>query len=196
MGMEVDIVKFNIRKLPWVLRSTYYKLQFGELSLPSYMGKPIYISQNRRRIFFGKMVRIYPGARIEIVDKNGKIVIGDNVSIGQNFHITSYRVSVTIGNNTTISGNVMINNNDHNYEKINEGVMSQGLTYAQTEIGDDCFIGFGSVILPGTVLGNHCIVGANSVVRGKFPANTVIVGAPARIVKKYDSAHKKWVKVR
>lgn len=191
----MEIMNFSIIKIPWVLRAIYYKIQFGKLLLPSYLGKPFYISQHRKNILWGKMVRIYPGLRMEIIDRNGKIIIGDNVSIGQNFHITSYKAPLTIGNNTTISGNVMINNNDHNYRKINEDVLTQGLSYAETKIGENCFIGFGSVILPGTKLGNHCIVGANSVVRGEFPDNTVIVGAPARIVKKYDSKIKKWVKV-
>lgn len=187
-------MKFNILKFPWVLRCIYYKIQFGKLLLPSYLGKPIYISQNRKNIFWGKMVRIYPGSRMEVIDKSGKIIIGNNVSIGQNFHITSYKTSVIIGNNTTISGNVMINNNDHKYKRIDVGVLDQGLSYAKTIIGNGCFIGYGSVILPGTILGNHCIVGANSVVRGKFPDNTVIVGAPAKIVKRYDSETKNWVK--
>ena len=51
-----------------------------------------------------------------------------------------------------------------------------------------------STILPGTKLGKHCVVGANSVVSGEFPDYCVIVGAPARIVKHYDFEIHKWVK--
>ena len=50
-------------------------------------------------------------------------------------------------------------------------------------IGDDCFIGMNSIILKGTTLGNNVIVGAGSVVHGKFPDNVIIAGNPAKIVK-------------
>ena len=51
-------------------------------------------------------------------------------------------------------------------------------------IGDDCFIGTGSIILKGTILGNNCVVGAGSVVHGEFPDNCVIAGNPAKIIKR------------
>ena len=50
------------------------------------------------------------------------------------------------------------------------------------------------MIQAGTILGKQCIVGANSVVRGTFPDYCVIVGAPARIVKRYDEPSKQWRK--
>ena len=43
-----------------------------------------------------------------------------------------------------------------------------------------------SVILPGSHIGNPCVVGANSTVTGIFPDNCVIAGSPARIIRKYD----------
>lgn len=63
-----------------------------------------------------------------------------------------------------------------------------------TEIGENCFIGYGAAIQAGTVLGRQCIVGANSVVRGEFPDYCVIVGAPARIVKRYNPVSGEWEK--
>ena len=52
----------------------------------------------------------------------------------------------------------------------------------------------GAAIMAGTVLGKQCVVGANAVVRGTFPDFCVIVGAPARIVKKYNPDTQKWEK--
>lgn len=46
-------------------------------------------------------------------------------------------------------------------------------------------IGMNSVILPGAILEKHCVVGANSVVSGVFDDYSVIVGTPAKVVKKY-----------
>lgn len=65
----------------------------------------------------------------------------------------------------------------------------------KTVIGDGCYIGYGAVILAGTTLGKQCIVGANSVVRGDFPDYSVLAGAPARIVKKYNRDKAIWERI-
>ncbi|WP_442945325.1 acyltransferase [Nocardioides sp. CCNWLW216] len=51
------------------------------------------------------------------------------------------------------------------------------------EIGDHVWIGANSVILPGTSIGPGCVVGAGSIVRGKFEPNSLIAGVPARFVR-------------
>ncbi|MOA56318.1 putative acetyltransferase [compost metagenome] len=61
-----------------------------------------------------------------------------------------------------------------------------------TRIGENCFLGIGVRIQAGTILGKGCVVGANSVVRGEFPDHCVIVGAPARVIKRYDPASGQW----
>ena len=53
----------------------------------------------------------------------------------------------------------------------------------------------GAAIMPGTVLGKQCVVGANSVVKGTFPDYCVIVGSPAKIVKKYNQQTHIWEKI-
>jgi len=49
-------------------------------------------------------------------------------------------------------------------------------------VGDDCFIGENAILLPGTRLGDGCIVGAGAVVRGEIPANSLVAGNPGRVV--------------
>ena len=49
-----------------------------------------------------------------------------------------------------------------------------------------------TVILGGTEIGDNSVVAANSVVRGKFPNNCVIAGAPAKIVKRYNEQTNRW----
>lgn len=59
-------------------------------------------------------------------------------------------------------------------------------------VGRNCFIGARSFILPGTVLGDNCIVGAGSVVRGNYPPHSLIIGNPAAIVGQVDKLAEKW----
>jgi acetyltransferase-like isoleucine patch superfamily enzyme len=56
--------------------------------------------------------------------------------------------------------------------------------FGTIKIGNNVFIGNSCTILPNTIVGNNCIIGAGSVVRGKFPDNSVIVGNPAKVVLK------------
>ena len=72
--------------------------------------------------------------------------------------------------------------------------MEQRNIVSDTIIGENCFIGYGAVIQAGTILGKQCVVGANAVVRGHFPDYCVIVGVPARIVKRYDTENNVWRK--
>ena len=181
-----------LKKIFWVIRAILYKF-FTKVGLPSYIGKPIYISRISG-LSIGKRVRIYPGIRAEIETKNASITIGNNTSIGQNFHVVSYISELYIGNNVTISGNVFITNCSHNYQEIGVHILEQPIKTEYTKIGDFCFIGYGAVIKAGTVLGKQCIVGSNSVLKGTFPDYSVIAGNPAKIIKRYNILTGLWEK--
>lgn len=181
-------------KFFWFIRAVGYTLFFGKFKFPSYIGKPVFIG-NSKYIFIGKRVRIFPGARMEVHGNSSKIIIQDNVSIGQNLHIISGGgQELIIGKNTTFSANVFVTNIDHKYDEIGKHILEQPLVNAHTKIGENCFVGYGAVIQAGTVLGKQCIVGSNAVVRGIFPDYCVIVGIPAKIVKRYDIENSVWRK--
>lgn len=183
----------NFRKIFWTIRYSVLFVLYKNSKLPGYLGRPSFVS-SFKDLSFGKYVRIYPGMRAETLEC-GKIIVGNNVSIGQNFHVVSCKNDLNIGNNVVISGNVMITNCDHEYRLIDSFLYDQPLIVKDTLIGDNCFIGYGAVILAGTILGKQCIVGANSVVRGEFPDYCVIVGNPGKVVKKYNQLDDKWEKI-
>lgn len=181
-----------IFKLFWIIRGLFYKLFFGKFGSLSYIGKPIYI-KNFKQIFIGKKVRIFPNSRIECIGEDAKINIHDNVSIGHNLHLTACS-KLEISENCTISSNVLITDNEHSYSEIGSHIMEQKLIIKKTFIGKNCFIGTGAVINLGTILGKQCVVGSNAVLSGIYPDYCVIVGAPGRIVKRYDENTKEWKK--
>lgn len=145
----------------------------------------------------GANVFIHCGARIEgfssYVGKNysPEIIISDNVKIQQNLHLTCAE-SVCIGKNSAIAANVTITDIRHPYEDIAVTIEEQPLQVSPVFIGEGCKIYNNSVILPGTKLGKHCVIGANSVVGGNIPDYSVVSGNPGRIIKWYDFGEQKW----
>ena len=116
------------------------------------------------------------------VDTPG-VKIGNNVNIGIYNYFTGLG-GFEIGNDTIFAPNLSIFVGNHNYEDVNQLIRLQGVsTKGGVIIGNDCWIGTRVVILDGTVLGNHCVVAAGTIVNGKFPDNCVIAGVPARIIK-------------
>lgn len=172
-------------------------IRIGYCGKYSYLHKPSRIIGGRN-ISLGKNTSVLSGARLEAINEYGhqsfnpKLSIGHNVSIGQNSHIIATD-NVTIGNDVLISGNVYIGSCSHQYSDISKSIIVQPLTSNPVSIGDDSFIGYGAAIFPGVHLGKHCVVGALSVVRaGWYPDGTVIVGCPAKVIKKYNEETQAW----
>lgn len=88
------------------------------------------------------------------------------------------------GNNIVISLNVIILTHDYSYTTgltaVGKKPATDIATFSPVSIGEDSFIGAGSIILPGTHIGSNVIVGAGSVVKGVIEANSVVAGNPAR----------------
>ena len=107
------------------------------------------------------------------------IQIGDAVSLNSGCHLVASQ-SITIGNNVAIGEYVSIRDQEHRFTP-ETGVRGQGFHVAPVTIGENVWIGRGVYIGPGTQIGSGSIVAANSVVRGTFPPNVLIAGAPAKI---------------
>jgi acetyltransferase-like isoleucine patch superfamily enzyme len=89
---------------------------------------------------------------------------------------------IWIGKGTIWSANVAMISQVHAIDDFRQAPPTAGI-----RIGRDCWIGFGAVILPGIVLGDRTIVGANAVVTRSFEeGHVVIAGSPAGIVRKLD----------
>lgn len=180
-----------MNKLIWGFLALCYAPFFKKFSFPSHIGIPLF-TYGLKGISIGKRVRVMPGLRMETHNK-GIIIFKDNISIGQNVHITSAG-NLIIGSDTTILGNVFVTNIDHDYQEISKHILDQKMIVKETSIGKNCFIGYGAAIQAGTILGEQCVVGTNAVVRGIFPDYSVIVGVPAKVVKRYNIDTKNWEK--
>jgi acetyltransferase-like isoleucine patch superfamily enzyme len=148
-------------------------------------------------IQLGERVLIWPGCRIEAVSgfADGQfepsITIGDHVTLQQNCHVT-FAGHLSIGSDSALLNDTVVTDIDHSFDRLNVNLNDQPLIVRPTKIGRFCVIGSGARILAGTMLGDNCIVGANSVVRGMFPDHCVIAGAPARIIRRFDADAGEW----
>ena len=94
---------------------------------------------------------------------------------------------ITIGDHVTVSTHVEFVTHDGATWVFRERPQYRGLQrFGTIEIGNNCFIGTRSVILPGVRIGDNCVVGAGSVVTRSVPKNTVVAGAPARMICTYE----------
>ena len=113
------------------------------------------------------------------------IACPSGVRIGKNVYINGgclfmARGGITIEDDVQIAANVQLVSNNHDpYER-------QILTCKPVLIRQGAWIGAGATILPGVCVGRHAIVGAGSVVTKDVPDYGVVVGNPAKLVKKLD----------
>lgn len=119
------------------------------------------------------------------------LVIGDGCKLGRFNHVYATR-SVELGQKVLTANGVYISDNLHDYRDIHTAVMDQPLRQlAETVIGDHSWLGHNACVI-GARLGRHCIVGANAVVTRDAPDYSVIVGAPARVIRRYDPHTGEW----
>ncbi len=72
---------------------------------------------------------------------------------------------------------------NHRFSGLDVPMQDQGVSAPKSvNVGDDVWLGEGAVLLPGTQIGSHSIVGAFSVVRGDFLEWSIIAGNPAKVV--------------
>lgn len=112
------------------------------------------------------------------------LVIGERCVIGARATITAHE-SIVIGDDVWFGQDVYVSDANHGYQDPGTPVGLQFGRHDPVEIGAGSWIGRGAVILPGARVGRNVVVGASSVVRGDVPDHSVVVGAPARVVRRH-----------
>ena len=165
--------------------------------------RPIYV-RGKKFLQYGEGFTTGYSCRLEMFDtsigEEKKLIIGKNCKIGDCVHIAAGE-KVIIGDNCLIASNIYISD-------INHGDYSGDFEHSAPDIppdnrklytkpifiGNNVWIGENVCILSGVNIGNGCIIGANSLVNKDVPENSIAIGTPVKVIKKYDVKIKRWEK--
>ncbi|MGL4309594.1 MAG: acyltransferase [Paracoccaceae bacterium] len=137
-----------------------------------------------RQAHIGKGAKISPTASFA---NARNLYIGDRVSIGANVSLWAGNGSarIVLGDDVLFAPNVLVTTSNYRF---NEGspVTEQAMDEADVVIGNDVWLGYGAIVLPGVKIGDRAIIGAGALVRKDVPPNGIAVGNPARVVGTRD----------
>jgi acetyltransferase-like isoleucine patch superfamily enzyme len=136
------------------------------------------------RVRFGRWVWIGHGTKIRCHE--GNVRIGAKTVLGQECTISAYQ-HVSIGEQCIVADRVMLIDFDHNVAEVERPIRVQGIYKRDVRVGSNVWIGYGAQILRGVTVGDNAIIGASAVVTKDVPANAVVAGAPARVIRMRES---------
>jgi acetyltransferase-like isoleucine patch superfamily enzyme len=123
------------------------------------------------------------------------IYIGNNVSVGLGCTLSCVN-SIYISDDATLGDNVYVADSHHGFSDVRIGIRDQSLLPGEIYIGKGAWLGYGVFVAGNVVIGEHAVVGANSVVTKSVDPYTVVAGAPAKPISRYNPQTKQWEKVQ
>lgn len=133
-------------------------------------------------ISLGNNVYIGHNAIIKGYYKN-ELIIGDNCWIGQNAFLHSGG-GIEIEDEVGIGPGTIILSSQHSVNTLKKSILTSSLIFKKVKIKSGCDIGVGAIILPGVTIGKNSVVGAGAVVTRDVAAFSVVVGNPAKLLRK------------
>jgi acetyltransferase-like isoleucine patch superfamily enzyme len=187
------LIRIRARLYTLVLFSSFRG--FGKRSVIT----PPFRFHNLRHIQVGNNVIINSNCWLQVVterptDDLPLLILQNEVSVGMNATISAAK-KIIIEDHVLLGRNVFITDHGHEYQDISVPIDGQGIgKSAEVRIGAQTWIGQNAVVLPGATIGRHCVIGANSVVNSSIPDYCVAAGTPARIIRRYDSMDRLWIR--
>jgi acetyltransferase-like isoleucine patch superfamily enzyme len=195
-----------LRRLAWLVRGAGKCLILQRRIRLVFMADGVNL-RNAALIRLGKGVTLERGVMIDGLSRDG-VELGDNVMIGPYSVIRAGMLSnvgagvrmgknsamdayscigaagpVTIGENVIMGQHVAFHAENHNYERVDTPIKDQGTRRKGIVIEDDCWVGSNTTFLDGAHVGRGCVIAAGSLVRGEIPSFSIVVGAPARVLR-------------
>lgn len=157
----------SVLREAWINIKSFLKVK---IFFSKHFEKNVFIRvKGHGKIRIGKRSTIYSNVNI-VATNNGNICIGNHVSINRNTVIICHE-KITIGDDVGIGPNVCIYDHDHKFDKNGKG---KGYRTGAVEIGNNVWIGAGTIILRNTKIGDNSVIGAGCIVKGDIPPNSLV----------------------
>ena len=181
----IYFIKTKIESLKNKLRVLAFYYFFGNLRLV--IGKNLRIRGGKGVHRFGDNLKLYDNVIIECHSTKAKIETGKNCILSYGV-ILSCSNKILLGNDVWIGEYCSLRDSTHLFSS--ELSLSANKDYSlPIVIGNNVWIGRGSIVLPGTVIGDNVIIGANSLVKGYCEKDSLYAGSPAKFKKKLNETN-------
>lgn len=147
-----------------------------------YIGHGVRVLNGRGRHSFGKNLQVFDRVIFEVYGAAATISIGDNCRLSYGVLINC-TTRITLGHQVWIGEYTSLRDATHDYSA---PLGSKRDKHAAIQIGDNVWIGRGSLVLPGSVIEDNVVVAAHAVVKGRLQANGLYGGCPAKRLKQLD----------
>ncbi|HEV2981069.1 MAG TPA: acyltransferase [Solirubrobacteraceae bacterium] len=128
----------------------------------------------------GRWAWIGHGCKIRVHE--GEVSIGAKTVIGQDCTISAYQ-HIAIGRECILADRVMLIDFDHGVVEVERPIRLQGIYKRDVDVGHNVWMGYGACVLRGVSIGDNSVVGTSAVVTRAAPANAVLAGVPARVIR-------------
>ncbi|WP_395693133.1 acyltransferase [Nocardioides sp.] len=165
---------------------------FGSFGADSCIGFPAVTLMGTRSIHLGSGVLVGRHATLAVgygpddpnLPERG-LVVGDRCVLGGRITIVAHS-SIEIGDDVWFGQDVFVSDSGHGYQNPHVPIGDQFGAHQPVRIGSGSWLGHGAIVLPGSDIGRNVVVAAGAVVRGSVPDHTVVGGAPARVIRRYE----------
>lgn len=130
----------------------------------------------------GNRCQLRKGVKLSI-HKNGKLNIGHRFYCGNDSMVVCHH-DISIGDDVQFGPEVLVYDHDHDFAHP-DGLKAEKYKYSPVKIGNSVWIGARSIILRGTEIGDNSVVAAGTVLKGIYPANSIIYQRRDTEIKQY-----------
>ena len=197
-GARRDLATRSVRLIGWPLhravrleariggrlRGSMLKLRLvatgGQVGKRLSVGRGVQVNTGRgAKVLIGDRVSLGAGVILS-VSSEAILIMGDDVRV-THYTLIGAESSISIGDRVQVGEHCSIRDHDHDASALS--MHSAPLISSSVTIGEDSWIGRGVAVLRGSCIEQGAVIGANAVVRGKIPTNSIAVGIPTRVIR-------------
>jgi len=169
--------------LRFMRRNRMFSLEYARLLAG--LARRRWLTRYGRRLHSDGIAFVAPDVVIEIGPK-GRVELGRWSWLGHGTKVRCHEGTVSIGRECVIADRVMLIDFDHGMVEVERPIRLQGIYKRDVRVGNNVWIGYGACILRGVTVGDNAVIGTNAVVTEDVPANAVVGGVPARVIRMRD----------